>query len=95
MQALVTGGTGVVGHHAVASLVGHGHQVPPRWLLTIQDWPRPSSRLGGLRRPPARSGAPPAPPWLHRPCKSAGDAANERALPPLICNKENHHVRFR
>lgn len=44
MRVLVTGGTGFVGGHTVAALVGHGHQV----RLLVRDRARIAAALGPL-----------------------------------------------
>jgi hypothetical protein len=59
MRVRYTNGAGFVGRHTTAAPVDHGHQVPPSWLQALQGWPCPSSPPDGLRRPLARSRAPP------------------------------------
>jgi uncharacterized protein YbjT (DUF2867 family) len=51
MWVLVTGGTGFVGCHTVAALVGHGQR--------SKDSLCPSGPPDGLRRRPARARSPP------------------------------------
>jgi hypothetical protein len=53
------GGTGFVGCHTTAALVGHDNQVSPGWRRAFKERPCPSSPPDGQRRPPARARAPP------------------------------------